>query len=79
MQNQPKQMEKIVLATEQNMRDQVSKQNKKDLTRQYILLKHVPALLMELLTKTTELTFVVQDMCKEIFAKVVDIAVNSAV
>jgi len=51
------------------------------LVHQFIILKHVPRLVFDILSKVSgeEHTFMIQDMAQEMFIKVFDLAVNSEV
>jgi hypothetical protein len=56
--------DKLGMATEQLVRDQLEKTNQQSLTQQYLILGHVPTLIFDILTKVSgdEHTFMVQDM-----------------
>jgi hypothetical protein len=51
------------------------------MTTQYIILKHIPTLIFDILTKVSgdEHTFMVQDMSQEMMIKIFDIGMNSEV
>ena len=56
--------DKMALAAETMLRDQLLKQNGQLMTTQYVILKHIPTLIFDILTKVSgdEHTFMVQDM-----------------
>jgi hypothetical protein len=74
-------MEKMLQAAAVALKEQLSKNNKRDLMRQFIVLKYVPTLVVEVLTKVRgeELTFAAQDMAQEILVQISDVGVNSTV
>lgn len=73
--------DKLAQAAETQLKAQVQKDNKKQLVSQFVILKHVPRLVFDVLTKVSgeEHTFMIQDMAQEMFIKMFDLAVNSEI